>query len=227
MGIDKDKNIVDPVELRNRAENQLFTNAPEVGLYRTDSEMHRLIHELEVHQIELEMMNAELRQSRDDAEMSLEKYTDLYEFAPVGYFTLDSKGIINAVNIRGASVVGVARPRLLGQRFSLLVTDDYRRIFADFLHTVFTHQDKSTCEVALQNKGNNRVYVLIEAMFGPGSAHTLPCTIRIVPWSVWCRNAPPNFTRAILKSCTGSAARENIGIMRPAIMSPGSAYIPG
>ena len=164
MGIDKDKNIVDPVELRNRAENQLLTNAPEVGLYRTDSEMRRLIHELEVYQVEMEMMNAELRQSRDDAEMSLEKYTDLYEFAPVGYLTLDNKGIINAVNIRGASVVGVARSRLLGQRFSLLVTDDYRRIFADFLHTVFTHQDKSTCEVALQNKGNNRVYVLIEAM---------------------------------------------------------------
>jgi len=164
MGIDKDKNIVDPVELRNRAENQLLTNAPEVGLYRTDSEMHRLIHELEVHQVELEMMNVELRQSRDDAEMSLEKYTDLYEFAPVGYFTLDSKGIINAVNLRAASVVGVARSRLLGQRFSLLVTDEYRSIFADFLHAVFTHPDKSTCEAALQIKGNNRVYILIEAM---------------------------------------------------------------
>jgi len=160
----KDKNIVDTVELRNRAENRLLTNAPEVGLYRTDREMRRLIHELEVHQIEMEMQNAELQQSRNDADMSLEKYTDLYEFAPVSYFTLDSKGIINAVNIRGASLVGVARPRLLGQRFSLFVTDEYRRIFADFLDAVFLHQDKSVCEVALENEGNKRIYVLLKAM---------------------------------------------------------------
>ena len=68
------------------------------------------------------------------------------------------------MNLRAASVVGVARSRLLGQRFSLLVTDEYRSIFANFLHAVFTHPDKSTCKAALQIKGNNRVYVLVEAM---------------------------------------------------------------
>lgn len=199
MGIDKDKSMLAVDSgLRRRAEDYLNTKTSEAVLPQKEEETLRLLHELQVHQIELEMMNAELRQSRDDAEMSLEKYYDFYEFAPVGYFTLDSKGIINAVNLRAASVVGVARSRLLGQRFSLLVTDEYRSIFADFLHAVFTHPDKSACEVALQNNGNNRVYVLIEAM--PSVSGQL-CGLTLVDLTErrLAENALKNYARRLIE----------------------------
>ena len=124
----------------------------------------RLLHELEVHRVELEMQKAELRQSRVYAEMSLEKYTDLYEFAPVGYFTLNRDGSINAVNLRGASLVDVARPRLLGQNFGLLITDEHRQIFTDFLTHSFINRDKTSCEVALRNNENRPLFVQLEAM---------------------------------------------------------------
>ena len=124
----------------------------------------RLLHEMEVHRIELEMQNAELRQARDDAEQFLGKYTDFYEFAPVGLFTLDQNGTIKSVNLRGASLVSVACPRLVSQRFGLLVTDEYRQIFTDFLVTLFINRDKTACEVALQSKGNRPLFVLLEAM---------------------------------------------------------------
>jgi PAS domain S-box-containing protein len=151
-------------ELRRSAEEQLILKTIAVGTAQADENTVRLLQELQVHQIELEMQNEELRHSRQEAEELLEKYTDLYDFAPVGYFTLDRNGTINSVNLRGASLVGVARGRLLGQRFGLLVADEHRNKFKDFLGTVFINQDKTECEVALQNGENRSVIVLLEAM---------------------------------------------------------------
>jgi PAS domain S-box-containing protein len=164
LGINKDKNISTVAELRRRAEELLPLKASEVGLSRTNCEMQRSHHELEVYRIELELQNTELFQARDDAEHSLEKYTDLYDFAPVGYFNLDRFGSISSVNLRGASLVGVARSRLLGLRFGQLVADEFRNVFNDFLGNIFSNQDKTACEVVLQNKENRPVIVLLEAM---------------------------------------------------------------
>jgi PAS domain S-box-containing protein len=150
--------------LRRRAEDHLSTKTSETVLSRKDDETRRHLHELQVQRLELEMQNKELRQSRNETEKSLEKYTDLYEFAPVGYFTLDRKGVIIAVNLRGSSLVGIPRARLLGHNFGRLVADMYRHTYADFLGTVFRTQDKAACEVALQYKGNRQIYVLLEAM---------------------------------------------------------------
>ena len=69
------------------------------------------MHELQVHQVELEMQNEELRRSRAEVEAGLERYTELYDFAPVGYLTLGLDGAIHQVNLTGASLLGVgARP---------------------------------------------------------------------------------------------------------------------
>lgn len=121
MGTDKDRSLLTAAVLRRQAEEVLKAKMPESGFPRPDDESHRLLHELQVHQIELEMQNAELRQARDELEMVLGKYTDLYDFAPVGYFTLDRNGAIRAVNLSGASLLGVERAKLLGQRFGQFV----------------------------------------------------------------------------------------------------------
>ena len=116
-------------ELRRRAEERLLRETASPPSLGTEKRPLRLHHELQVHQVELEMQNAELRQARDELETALEKYTDLYDFAPVGYFTLDRKGTIRRVNLTGAGLVGVERSRLVGQRFGLFVTDEARTAF--------------------------------------------------------------------------------------------------
>ena len=166
MAIDKDmnKSISPTTELRRRAEELLPPKESEAGLCRADCEVQRLRHELEVQRIELELQNTELLQARNEAEKSLEKYSDLFDFAPVGYFTLDGSGIITSVNLRGASMVGVARARLLGRNFGLLVTDGHRTVFSEFIRAVFINRDKTVCEVAIQSEENRPVIVQLEAM---------------------------------------------------------------
>lgn len=147
----KNKNIPAKTRLRRLAEKQLESKA--IGAKSgTGNDTQRVLQELEIHQIELELQNEELRQAMENAEHSLEKYTDLYEFAPVGFFTLNRSGIITSVNLRGASLVGIARTRLLGQRFGQLVADEYQHLFNDFFSRVFTSRDKTTCEVGLRKK---------------------------------------------------------------------------
>ncbi len=112
-----------PDELRRRAEDRLRERPGKrqsaVVIPKSTAEMQRLFHELQVHQIELEMQNAELRKTRDDLEVALENYTDLYDFAPAGYFTLTADGTIHMVNLTGACLVGIERSRLLGRAFEL------------------------------------------------------------------------------------------------------------
>ena len=81
----------------------------------TPEEIRRTLHELRVHQIELEMQNDELRRGEEELEASRAKYFDLYDLAPVGYFTVDGKGLILEANLRGADLLGVERKRLVKQ----------------------------------------------------------------------------------------------------------------
>src|SRR5882672_1531872 len=125
----------DPVELRRRAEARLSEqhNDPE-----SDAGTQRLLHELEVHQIELEMQNSDLQKARDDLEAALEKYTDLYDFAPVGYFSIDESGVILEANLRGAALLGVERSRLINRRLLLFMSPTSRPMFLAFLKKVFS-----------------------------------------------------------------------------------------
>lgn len=152
MGIDKSESV-ETAELRRRAEVHLKTSAPEADYSRSDDETRRLLHELQVHQIELVMQNVELRQARDEMEKSLENYTELYDFAPVGYVTLDRDGAIRGANLTVAMLLGIERSRLFGQRFGQFVTVAARPAFAAFLARVFGHQGKEACEVALLKEG--------------------------------------------------------------------------
>ncbi|MDD2735895.1 MAG: ATP-binding protein [Desulfuromonadaceae bacterium] len=164
MGIDKDRSLLTDVVLRRQAEELLKANMAESDVPRRDDELHRLLHELQVHQIELEMQNAEIRQGRDELEKVLEKYTDLYDFAPVGYFILDRIGAVRAVNLSGASLLRIERVRLLGQPFGQFVKSESRPFFSRFLGEVFASRDKVSCEVALTTKKNLPLIVQVEAV---------------------------------------------------------------
>lgn len=164
MGIYKNKNVLTAAgELRCKAEKQLKAKPPEKGFAASVDEPQRLVHELHVHQIELEMQNAELRQIRDELEMSLDKYTDLYDFAPVGYFSFDKRGVILSVNLTGAGLLGIDRDRLTGMNFGQLVVVTGRPLFTQFLRNLFESSEKSSCEVELIHGGMNPLIVKIEA----------------------------------------------------------------
>jgi signal transduction histidine kinase/PAS domain-containing protein/ActR/RegA family two-component response regulator len=151
-------------ELRRRAEERLGEKTGTARLPGAVDETLRLNHELQVHQIELEIQNAELCKVRDELETSLEQYTDLYDFAPVGYFTLERTGTISRVNLTGAGLLAVERSRLVGQRLRHFVTVEARPDFNAFLEKVFTSPAKETCEVELLHKENDPRYVLVEGV---------------------------------------------------------------
>lgn len=149
MPIDRNQlQLLEAVELRRRAEERLKGKPPTSPWDL--AETHRLLHELQVHQIELEMQNSELRQARNAAEKLLEQYTDLYDFAPVGYLTLDREGIIRASNLTVAGLLKVERSRTIGRRFELFVSVDTHPFFSDFLGKVFASQNKESCEVTFR-----------------------------------------------------------------------------
>lgn len=109
----------------------------------------RLLHELEVHQIELELQNAELHQARNELEVALEKYTDLYDFAPVGYFSIDETGAILEANLTGATLLGVERSRLINRRLQFLVAPPSQPALLTFLKKVFTTAKDDLCDVLM------------------------------------------------------------------------------
>ncbi len=146
-----------------------------------DADLHKLLHELQVYQTELEMQNEELRRTRQDLESSLERYTSLYDFAPVGYFTFDRDGLIRAVNLAGASLLGVERNRLVSKRFGDFMSSyEVRSVFIAFLDAVFTGETKRVCDVPLLTKDNRSLVVRIEAsLSGPRQQECFAAVIDI------------------------------------------------
>jgi PAS domain S-box-containing protein len=152
--------VTTPATLRQRAEAQLR------GLPahpRSGADQQRLIHELQVHQIELEMQNEELLLARDARDAALQKYADLYDFAPVGYVTMDRMGTVLEANLAAGSLFGLERSRLVRRRLALLVAAAERPALADFLARVFAGQSGESCEVTVLRDGQPAAEVRIKA----------------------------------------------------------------
>ena len=145
-------NAPDPSERRRRAEARLRDQqekGAKGGPSKSQADTQRLLHELEVHQIELEMQNEELSEARDKLEVLLEKYTDLYDFAPVGYFTLSQAGEILEANLAAASQLGLARSALITQPFRFFVSPASRPVFDAFLKRVLEGGIREECDLIL------------------------------------------------------------------------------
>ena len=150
-------------DLRRRAERQL-RKQPEKKLSAAEyADAKRMLQELQIHQIELELQNEELKLTKAEVDEGLEKYTNLYDFAPVGYFTLSIDGTINEVNLTGTSFVGVQRSKLLGQRFGLLLDSSFRSDFNAFLRQVFADDARQSGDFKLLRKDQLPLIVNIAA----------------------------------------------------------------
>ncbi len=166
-----------PGELRRRAQRLVGkhdVNLPEV---HEEADLKRLLHELEVHQIELEMQNAELRTARDETEAMLEKYSNLYDLAPISYFTLSAEGTIRLANLTGSTLVRVERSKLMDRSFAMLIAPEHRSRFRAFLKQVFAGEIKQADEFILVAGDPLPRVVSIEAKRSPNG---LDCNAVVV-----------------------------------------------
>lgn len=136
-------------ELRRRAERQLRKQPAQTLSVADQAEALRTLQELQIHQIELELQNEELRLTKAEVDAGLELFTELYDFAPVGYFTLAEDGTIQQVNLTGTSMVGMQRSRLVGLRFGILLDPQDRRSFNDYLAQVFAGEARQSGDFEL------------------------------------------------------------------------------
>ena len=151
------------MDLRQQAEKAL--QAQTVHLQQTSAQdVQSLVHELQVHQIELEMQNEELRRAQIELEESRSKYSDLYDFAPIGYFTFDKNGLILEVNLTGTNKLGVERSYLIKKPFSLYIAPDSKDVFYLHLRQVFRTKTQQTCEIKLVDKDGIQFDARLESL---------------------------------------------------------------
>lgn len=113
--------------------------------------MHRIIHQMALQKIELEMQNEALLQSGEELKDSLDRYTGLYDFAPIGYLRLARDGTILEINLTGANMLGVDSLALKGDRFGRFVVAEDLPVFNMLLDRVFSRKEQRSCEVRLLN----------------------------------------------------------------------------
>ena len=124
-----------------------------VEIEAQNAELRRAQDELENQQVELEMQNEELMRVQGELELSRNTYSELYDFAPVGYFTFDTEGVIRKVNLTGSLLLGTERSLLVNRPFSTFIADaDERAIFSAHLATVAAHEGIQKCDVRLTGK---------------------------------------------------------------------------
>ncbi|MEI9478694.1 MAG: PAS domain-containing protein, partial [Deltaproteobacteria bacterium] len=127
-------------------------------------EVQKLAHDLMVHQIELEMQNEELRQAQIKLEELKDKYLDLYDFAPVGYMTLNDRGLILEANLTTVQLLSMERTSLIKMFFSHFVCEEFTDTFYLYLQQVFESQSKQTCEIKLTRKDGTVFYAQLESI---------------------------------------------------------------
>jgi chemotaxis family two-component system sensor kinase Cph1 len=149
-------------DIRKQAEDILKGNTTDLEKL-SSGDAQSLVHELQVHQVELEIQNEELRRAQKELEDARDRYSDLYDFSPIGYFTFDKKGLILQANLTGAKKIGRERGNLIKKPFSLYITTDHK-YFYSHLHRVFDIGIQSTCELRLVDKSGNQFDVLLESI---------------------------------------------------------------
>src|SRR5215472_763460 len=164
---------LDLVQLRGRAEQQARALEPPEINTLWPAEARRVLHELRVHQIELEMQNEELRATREQLEASRARYFHLYDLAPVGYCTLSEKGLILEANLAAAALLGVARSALPGQPLSRFILRDDQDIYYLLRRNLSKIGLPQTCELRLTKNDGAPFWARLEATVGQGQGGAL------------------------------------------------------
>ena len=146
-------------ELRNHAKLILGNNLETPVM---NSSLNDITEELFVHQIELELQNVELQTAQEKLEYSCKKYTELYEFAPMAYFTIDEKGIITEVNNAGAELLGIQMHLLIGHSFSRYIAPEYMYIYSEYRKCTLGKESIQSCELKLMKRNGPLFFATLQ-----------------------------------------------------------------
>jgi PAS domain S-box-containing protein len=163
----------DAAELRRRAEeaNRGETSqVPENLEGLSPEEARRTLHELRVHQIELEMQNEELRRAQVELDAARARYFDLYDLAPVGYCTVSEQGLILEANLVAASLLGVARNALAQQRLTRFIFPGDVDIYYQYRKQLSKAAAPRTCELRMVDVHGEASWVRLEATVSESAA---------------------------------------------------------
>ena len=151
----------DALQLRKKAMELLKSQPLKSVAHLSEAETLMIIHEFEVHHVELELQNEELIFARTEIQDYIEKYSELYDFAPSGYFTLSREGEIIELNLSGANMLCKERLLLKNSQFGFFVSDETKPIFNLFLEKIFFTNSKQSCEVTLLIKGKPHIDIYL------------------------------------------------------------------
>ncbi len=150
-------------QLRQEAEEKL-AQFPVVPGEMQGKSLEEIIYELQVHQIELEMQNEELRKTQLTLEESRQRYSDLYHFAPVGYFTITPEALIKELNLTGSVLIGLTRPKLINTPFRRIVNINYQDRWIQHFMSVLEYGEKQSCDLVLKRQDGSTFYAGLESI---------------------------------------------------------------
>jgi len=154
----KSDNKTDFEYLRKKAELLLKGTSADTDQNLIEADILKLVNELEIYKIELELQNDELKLANSTASEAVEKYTELYDFAPSGYFTLSKEGFILELNLIGAKMLGKDRSYFINKSFNSFLSSDSKTLFNRFLEKLSTSNTNETVELEISKNGNNYQY---------------------------------------------------------------------
>ena len=161
-----DNRLKQSAELRNRAEKILqekLVQSPEHVKAKSLDELRQILHDLQVHQIELEMQNEELRQAHVELDVVRDRYFNLYDLAPVGYCTISTDGLILEANLTVAAMLGVARSKLANQHFNQFLHKDDQDAFYLHCRQLYENGKHLVCELRMLHQNGKVCWARLEA----------------------------------------------------------------
>lgn len=170
----------DPAVLRLKAEELLKGKPIITTAHLSKADALKLIHELEVYQSKLEMQNKELELAKQQADkVAADKYNELFDFAPLGFFTLERSGEIIELNLSAAKLLGNERSQVKNSNFGTFVPDEAKPIFDLFLRNIFSKINQQPCELLLAIDDNAPTYVLLTGNLIDNGKHCLLTVVDI------------------------------------------------
>jgi PAS domain S-box-containing protein len=167
------------MEIRKRAE-QLAAGLTTDISSMTPADVGKLVHELEVHQIELEIQNEELRYAQSRLEEARDRYSDLYDFSPVGYLSLSPDGLLVEANLTACKMLGLERKELLDRRFTDLIAPHDQDTFYTFRRHCVDEGTKQTCDLALKNGDAGAFLARLDGIVTPADSGGLTLRLAII-----------------------------------------------
>jgi PAS domain S-box-containing protein len=166
-------------QLRKIAEEIYAQNQVTNKEHSIEIDTLKLLHELEVHKIELVMQNTELQLAKEKSDQSAKMYAQLFNFMPSGYFITNSDSIILELNLNGAALLGQERSILIKERFTHFIATESLLAFDKFLNEIFISKKKQISEVTLKIRENSEIFVRLEGTVSENEEQCLVVVIDI------------------------------------------------